>query len=178
MNVPRTRPIAARLSAERVVELLGLQPHPLEGGFFRETWRSSDEVEVERLNGRYVAGTAIYYLLTPDTFSEMHRLPIDEVFHFYLGDPVEMLWLSDSGGSRVLTLGTDLATGQLPQITVPADTWQGSRLAEGHRRHGYALLGTTVSPSFEVRDYERGARAMLTEGWPDQTPRIDALTRG
>src|SRR5581483_11176343 len=99
------------------------------------------------------AATAIYYLLTPDTVSAMHRLATDEIFHFYLGDPVEMLQLRPDGSHRVAILGPDLDAGQRPQIVVPRGVWQGARLVPGGR---FALLGTTVAPGFDYADYETG----------------------
>jgi predicted cupin superfamily sugar epimerase len=81
--------------------------------------------------------------LTPDTFSALHRLASDEVFHFYLGDPVEMLQVWPDGSHRVVLIGTDLAAGERPQVVVPRGIWQGARLRPGGR---FALLGTTVAP--------------------------------
>ncbi len=109
-----------------------------------------------RYGGARAAGTAIYYLLTPDTFSAMHRLASDEIFHFYLGDPVEMLHLHPDGTHQVLVIGPDLEAGQRPQVIVPRHTWQGARLIPGGR---YALLGTTVAPAFDYTDYETAPRA-------------------
>src|SRR5687767_7350802 len=111
------------LSASELIAMLGLKPLPQEGGYYRETYRSAD-----RLPGGKSAGTAIYYLLTPDTCSVLHRLPTDEVYHFYLGDPVELLVLGPVGG-EVVTLGSDIAARQVPQYVVPARRWQGSCLA-------------------------------------------------
>ena len=96
----------------------------MEGGWYRRTYTS--EVSVALLRGVRPYGTAIYYLLEEGTFSEMHMVASDEIFHFYLGDPVEMLHLyPESGGSEVFTLGPDLAAGQQAQLTVPAGVWQG-----------------------------------------------------
>lgn len=165
------------VTVEELKSLLGLVEHAQEGGFFAETWRSPHLLPAGALPGYAGAralGTAIYYLLTPDTFSEMHRLRSDEVFHFYLGDPVEMLQLAPGGAGRVVRLGADLAAGQRPQALVPAGVWQGSRLVPGGR---YALLGTTVAPGFEPEDCERGTRAELAAGWPEHAGLIAALTR-
>lgn len=163
-------------SADEVIRRLGLAPHPAEGGWFVETWRSAEGTAAEALPARYGGarrfGTAIYYLLTPDTVSAMHRLATDEVFHFYLGDPVTMLHLLPDGQGRIVTLGTDLAAGMRPQVVVPAGVWQGARLAPGGR---LALLGCTVAPGFEFDDYEHGARAALTAAWPAFADRIAAL---
>jgi predicted cupin superfamily sugar epimerase len=153
---------------------LQLVPHPAEGGWFAETYRSAETLEPAGGKGRRAHATAIYYLLTPETFSAMHRLAADEIFHFYLGDPVEMLELDPEGGGRVLRLGTDLASGMRPQIVVPRGVWQGSRLVPGGR---LALLGTTVSPGFEFDDYEPGERDALAGRFPEFRDLILALTR-
>lgn len=160
------------LSADDVVRLLELKPHPIEGGYFRETYRSS--ATLPAYGAERAVGTAIYYLLTHRTVSEMHRLPGDEVFHFYLGDPVRQLQLHPSGTTRTLTLGTDLATGQVPQCVVPAEVWQGSHLVDGP--HGFALLGATMAPGFDYRDYVTGGRAELTAQWPENDELIARLT--
>jgi len=146
--------------ADRIVRLLGLEPHPEEGGFFRETYRSQEATHPGGpFRGSRCLHTAIYYLLTADTFSAMHRLPGDEVFHFYLGDPVEMLELHPSGEGTVTVLGPDLET-MTPQHVVPGGTWQGSRLADGG---AWALLGTTMAPGFSYEDYEHGTASLLEE---------------
>src|SRR6185369_1787456 len=116
---------------------------------------------------------AIYYLLTPDTFSALHRLPADELFHFYSGDPVEMLQLAPDGSGRVVLIGNDLEAGQRPQVVVPRGTWQGCRLLAGGK---VALLGTTVAPGFEFSHYEGGVRMELSAGYPDFSELITALT--
>jgi hypothetical protein len=104
----------------------------------------------------------------------MHVLASDELFHFYLGDPVEMLQLWPSGRSALLTLGQDLLAGQVVQTLVPAGVWQGTRLlGEGQ----VALLGCSVVPGFDFADYTSGSYAELVEKWPGEAFRIKALTR-
>jgi predicted cupin superfamily sugar epimerase len=165
-------------TAQTVIDILGLQPHPEEGGWFTETWRTAETISAEALDGRYGGtarnhGTAIYYLVTPETFSALHKLESDEVFHFYMGDPVEQLQLFPDGTGRLVTLGTDLEAGQRPQVIVPQGIWQGAKLAEGG---SWALMGCTVAPGFDFADYEHGQRAALTEGWPAHAQAIAALT--
>jgi uncharacterized protein len=167
------------LSAEDVKKLLGLKPHPCEGGWYVRTYESGELVAAEGFaDGRYagarLTGTAIYYLLEPDTFSEIHRLKSDEVFHFYMGDSVEMLQLREGGGGTVVVIGNDLVKGQRPQVAVERGVWQGSRLVEGGK---WALLGCTVSPGFEFEDYETGGRDELIARWPEFAEEIAALTR-
>jgi predicted cupin superfamily sugar epimerase len=160
------------MTAGEIKALLNLQPHPMEGGFFRQTYAAEAAVELPR--GPRTLGTAIYYLLEPGTFSEMHVLASDEIFHFYLGDPVEMLQLYPDGRSVVVTLGPDLAADQHVQLTVPAGVWQGTRLIGGGK---VALLGCTVTPGFDYADYRGGVYAELAAKWPQEAERIRALTR-
>ena len=130
--------------------------------------------EDKRYDGARRTGTAIYYLLEPDTFSEMHRLKSDEVFHFYAGDAVEMLQLIEKGQGARVVIGNDLLRGQRPQVIVERGVWQGSRLVQGGR---WALLGCTVSPGFEFEDYETGLRENLCAAWPEFVSEITTLTR-
>jgi predicted cupin superfamily sugar epimerase len=166
------------MNADEIKRLLNLEPHPCEGGWFRQTWRSDEEIPQAALPLRYsaarAAGTCIYYLLEPGTFSEMHRLASDEIFHFYYGDPVEMLQLLPDGSGRTVILGNDLARGQTPQLVVPKNVWQGSRLTHGGQ---IALIGCTVSPGFDYVDYETGRRDDLTRTYSQFADLIGMLTR-
>jgi predicted cupin superfamily sugar epimerase len=171
--------MALALTATEVIQKLALAPHPREGGWFIQTYAAAERLAPEwfadgRYNGERAASTAIYYLLEPDTFSEMHRLQSDEVFHFYAGDPVEMLQLTPDGRGRQVLLGNDLASEARPQVLAPRGVWQGSRLVPGGR---WALLGCTVSPGFAYEDYESGRRDALTAGWPEWEAMIAELTR-
>lgn len=166
------------MTADEIKALLHLQPHPVEGGFYRRTYTSA--VSVALLGGVRPYGTAIYYLLEEGTFSEMHVLASDEIFHFYLGDPVEMFFLLLDGSSAVVTLGPDLAAGQRPQVLVPAGVWQGARLVDDGKTGGgkVALLGCTVTPGFDFADYRSGKYEELAAGWPLEREWIKRLTRG
>ena len=167
------------MTAEDVKKILGLQPHPREGGWYVMTYEAAEKLgseafEDKRYEGERRTGTAIYYLLEPDTFSEMHRLKSDEVFHFYAGDAVEMLQLTEKGMGAMVVIGNDLLRGERPQVIVERGVWQGSRLVEGGR---WALLGCTVSPGFEFEDYEAGVREDLCEAWPEFVTEITVLTK-
>ena len=167
------------VSLEDVKSLLRLEPHPREGGCYVRTWEAKETLPAEafahaRYSGPRRTSTAIYYLLEPGTFSEMHRLKSDEVFHHYLGSPVEMLQLHADGGSARIVIGSDLAAGERPQVVVERGVWQGSRMLGGT---GFALLGCTVSPGFEYEDYEQGTRAQLCAEWPEWSEIIAELTR-
>ena len=160
------------MTADEIKALLNLQPHPIEGGHFRRTYTSPMPLNLPR--GQRPAGTAIYYLLEPGTFSEMHLLSSDEIFHFYLGDPVEMLQLYEDGRSALFTLGQDLMDDQHVQLVVPAGVWQGTRLIGNGQ---LALLGCTVTPGFDLADYRSGTAEELIAKWPAQADRIRDLTR-
>lgn len=168
--------------AHAIVERLRLEPLPLEGGFFRQTWRDP-------------AGSAIYFLLTPENFSALHRLAQPELWHFYAGDPVEHVRLSGAGAIRT-RLGPNILAGEAPQLLVPAGAWQGARSAVGDRfgppsdnaqrdpaqaascRHcGWSLLGCTLAPPWDERGFELGERAVLLRQFPAAAEIIRALTR-
>lgn len=164
------------LTADDVIRLLKLQPHPIEGGFFRETYRSPEMIPASALPRHPAtrpAGTAIYYLLKPGSLSEMHVLPGEEVFHFYMGGPVRMLQLWPDGSAKEVTLGTNLAAGEVPQLVVPGGVWQGSELVDDS---SFALLGATMAPGFDYKDYVTGKRAELIAKWPASAERITRLT--
>lgn len=165
--------------AEELIRLLHLEPLPREGGWYRETHRSALHLPASVLGPRYraarSASTAIFYLLTSGTFSALHRLPTEEVFHFYLGDPVEMLQLGPApqDGGRIDTLGPDILAGQHVQAVVPAGVWQGSVLRSGG---AFALMGTTMTPGFDFADYEAADRDDLIAAFPDFREKITLLT--
>lgn len=162
---------------EAVIRELGLVPLPEEGGLYAETYRSDGIIPGGAVSGRHASprrcATAIYYLITPERFSALHRVTSTEVFHFYLGDPVDMLQLHPDGTGRTLTIGTQLWSGQRPQVVVRRGVWQGTRLKPGGR---FALLGCTVSPGFEFEDYEHGRRDHLLAAYPDFAAQIGLLT--
>lgn len=169
----------ARPTAEQVIAALDLEPLPVEGGYFRRTYCSARSADVLAWPGATVsrpAGTAIYFMLTAeeDCFSEIHALPFDEIFHFYLGDPVDMLLLAPGGDAERVTLGTDIVIGHQVQHVVPATVWQGSRLRPGGE---FALLGATMAPGFDFEDYVAGDRAKLIAEFPGEAGLIRTLTR-
>ncbi len=163
------------MDAQTIIRQLGLQLHP-EGGFYRETYRSGETIAAAALPPRYGKdrsfSTAVYYLLTPDSFSTLHRLRSDELFHFHLGDPVTMLQLHDDGRGETIILGQDIVAGQQLQVVVPRGAWQGMFLNDGGR---FALLSTTVAPGFDFADFEVGSREALILQYPSHRALIDRL---
>ena len=163
------------MTADEVKLRLGLAPHPREGGWYVRTYEAVELVNVDaRYDGPRRTGTAIYYMLEPGTFSEMHVLESDEIFHHYMGGAVEMLQLWTDGTSKRVVIGKDLNGGERPQAVVPRGVWQGSRLVAGGR---WALLGCTVSPGFAYEDYASGGYDELAARWPDWAEMIRGLTR-
>lgn len=145
--------------AQQIIETYKLEPLPSEGGYYRETYRSGEVLSNDQLSNRYNGErslyTCIYYLLTPDSRSLIHRIKSDEIFHFYSGDEVEMLLLFPDGGGKLITLGSKLSEENNFQQIVRHGEWIGMRLIPGGE---YALMGTTVSPGFEFEDFELGKR--------------------
>jgi predicted cupin superfamily sugar epimerase len=159
--------------AEKIIAELGLAPLPQEGGYFRSTWMS----EARLASGR-AAGSAIWFLLTPENFSAWHRLAAAELWHFYAGDPVEHGQIDPADGAlHVTRLGAEVTAGQRPQCVVSGGVWQAARLATVARPRGWALLGCTVTPAWDEREFELGGRAALRREFPAAAEWIEALTR-
>jgi predicted cupin superfamily sugar epimerase len=162
------------LEAGAIIERLGLQPHP-ERGYYAETYRAPAVVRSERHGGARAASTAIYFLVTahePATF--LHRLVSDEVFHLYDGGSLEIVRLFPDGTWDVARLGMDLHAGERPQIVVPAGTWFGTELVAGA---SHCLVGCTVAPGFEFRDFELAEGPELAARYPEAAERIRRMSR-
>lgn len=154
------------LTAEEVIAKLELIPLPEEGGFYRETYRDPGVIASEALphhDGDRSYSTCIYYLITPEEFSGLHAVKSTEIFHFYAGDPVEMIQIDSHSELNRVVLGSDLSQNQNPQVVVPKEIWQGTRLIPGGK---WALLGCTVAPGFEFSDFIGGDYESLSERFP------------
>ncbi len=166
------------LTAAQIIERLKLVPLTIEGGHFRETYRSELSLPAGALPHEYGGdrnvSTAIYYLLTPDTFSAIHIVKSDEVFHFYAGDAVEMLRLWPDGSAQIVIISNDLTAGHEPQLVVPAGVWQGCRLVEGGK---WAFMGCTVAPGFDYADFALGDRDQLIAKYPGHAAMIHTLMK-
>jgi uncharacterized protein len=143
---------------EEIIELLGLEPLPDEGGMFRRTHLDPHS-------------SAIYYLLVAPDFSSLHALAVTETYHWYAGAPLRLLLMHPDGSSDEPVLGPDLAAGQRPQVVVPAGTWQGSSPAGA-----WTLAGTTTAPAFDWAGFRLGDRSDLVGRYPGSRTRITALT--
>jgi uncharacterized protein len=123
-------PVTASPSPDEIIRGFGLAPHP-EGGFFKETYRSPEVITQsslpQRFGGDRCFSTAIYYLLTQGQKSKLHRIHSDEMWHFYLGDPLIVAGIDQSGQPYEIVLGQDIGAGQRVQYTVKAGHWFGAR---------------------------------------------------
>jgi predicted cupin superfamily sugar epimerase len=162
------------LTADQVIEELALVAHP-EGGWFRESFRSTLSVGDAVHASEHAASTAIYFLLRQGEFSAFHWLNSDEVWHHYSGDVLELHVMDAKGGLQAVRVGTGLAHGERPQAVVPREHWQAARVAAGPA--GFVLCGCTVAPGFEFSDFVMPPRAELVERFPQHTALITSLTR-
>ncbi|MBN9673282.1 cupin domain-containing protein [Roseibium aggregatum] len=141
--------LSCELTAESVVGLLNMQPHP-EGGYYVETFRD----DITDTDGR-AASTLIYFLLPEGILSRWHKVDAVETWHWYAGAPLELSISANGRDKTVLTLGNDLAAGERPQGIVPRDGWQQARSLGA-----WTLVGCTVAPGFLFEGFE-----MAAPGW-------------
>lgn len=160
MAAPAQAPAAE--AAQRLVQQLGLQPHP-EGGFYRETFRDAAPAGGGGAGGR-AASTAILYLLPAGAKSSLHRLDASECWHAYMGGPLTIVELDPAaGGARTTVLGHDLGAGQVLQHVVSPGVWFGAAPCDGTE---WALVGCTVAPGFEFSKFEMGDKEQLLAEFP------------
>ena len=146
-------------TAEEISDILDLEPLALEGGMWVQTFKDKNS-------------TAIYYLLSENNFSAMHKLEATEIYHYYAGAPAQMLLLDSVGNIEEPVLGADLDSGHRPQVIVGPGVWQGSRTTGE-----WTLLGTTMAPPYSQEMFQLADREELLKGWPDIEQKIYELTR-
>lgn len=166
-----------RPPADYWIHQLQLTEH-VEGGAFREVYRSPLLVAAPALPGTFGAGrnicTSIYFLLKDDQFSAFHRIKSDELWHFYYGDPLIVYEIDNRGKLTEHLLGNDPVQGQQFQCAVKAGSWFASRVKAGG---AYALAGCTVAPGFDFADFELAEREALAKEYPHHAKLIGELTR-
>jgi uncharacterized protein len=150
------------------IDHLNMQRHP-EGGFYAETYRSTGKID--SIDRHY--STAIYFLLLEDKFSAFHRIRSDEMWHFYAGSAIEVLVLEKEGQLKTYRLGSHPEQGETFQLLVPAGLWFASRMLD---QSAYGLVGCTVAPGFDFRDFEMARRSELIQQYPQHTETITLLT--
>ncbi len=160
-----------------LVERFQLLPHP-EGGFYKETYRSDEQIEQgalpERFSGNRPFSTAIYFLLEKGNFSAFHRIQSDECWHFYAGQTLHVHVIHLTGQYELLKLGNDLSQGETFQAMVPAGSWFASETAEGGE---FSFVGCTVAPGFDFADFELAKADGLTALFPIHESLIRRLCR-
>ncbi|MEM8509080.1 MAG: cupin domain-containing protein [Bacteroidota bacterium] len=162
---------------ERLVQKLGLVPHP-EGGYFKETYRSIGAIPTGVLGKPFQGNrnfcTAIYFLLTSDSFSAFHKIEQDEIWHFYCGAPITLHQISPEGDYSKQLIGSNILTGETPQLVVPARSWFAAAVDEKDR---YALVGCTVAPGFDFSDFTLANCDSLVAKFPQHKEIIVQFTR-
>ncbi|MCX6152381.1 MAG: cupin domain-containing protein [Ignavibacteriales bacterium] len=155
---------------------LNLLPHP-EGGYYRETYRSSELVLEDSLPKRYKGNrnlsTSIYFLLEGEQYSKFHRLKSDEIWHFYSGSSLTIHSIDQNGNYKKVRISSSLEDGDFPQVVIPSGVWFSAELNE---KDSFALIGCTVSPGFDFDDFELGRKDDLLIQFPKYKSLIEKLT--
>lgn len=162
---------------QKIVETLKLQPHP-EGGYYKETYRSIDSIPNSVLGPSFSGSrnycTAIYFLLTSDNFSAFHRIKQDEIWHYYSGSSLYVHVITTDNEYKKYSVGMQLEEGELPQLMVPAGCWFASSVKN---KDDYSLVGCTVAPGFDFKDFVLADRNKLVDQYPDHQDVIKQFTR-
>jgi len=165
------------LTPEEIIRVLGLKKHPT-CGFVAETYRSAHAVPGASLpagfEGPRPLGSVLYFMVTPDAHIALHRIRCDQMYHHYLGSPLEALLLYPDGTGAKLTVGQDLLSGTRPQLFIPGGTFHITRLKSDD---GFALLGTTEWPGVEPADVELGDPQVLAQRFPQHAEDLRAFVR-
>ena len=148
------------MTYKEIIKHYDLSPHP-EGGFYRRTY-ASPVATAFRGSNRPVC-TAILFLLTAGQYSRLHRIPQDEMWHFYLGGALRLAMITPEGDTQEIFLGQDILADQMVQYTVPAGSWFGATPAENS---AYSLVGCTVAPGFCMDELELGDEKDLLAVFP------------
>lgn len=164
-----------QLTHQELVVTLKMMPHP-EGGYFSETYRCNDSVNLEQYGDRAL-GTSIYFLLPRGDVSHFHRLRSDEIWHFHQGDNISVVILKSDGSVEKVIAGPVGKDGARPQVIIPKGTWFGA-IHEAEHSHGYTLVGCTVTPGFDFADFEMATRTgLLQEFKGSQREAIDWILK-
>lgn len=165
------------MTIETLVKELDLFPHP-EGGFYKETYRSESKIPESCLSHDFKGdrnfATGIYFLIEKDNFSALHKIKSDETWHFYYGDALEVIEISEQGILTITNIGANILKGETFQHTVKANTWFGSRVSGNGL---FSFVGCTVYPGFDFNDFELANREELIKLFPNHQNIITELTR-
>jgi uncharacterized protein len=161
------------MTVSDIVGHLQMLPHP-EGGYYRETYRAQEQAMFENMEGKRNLATAIYFLIEKNNFSALHKIKSDETWHFYDGDALEVIEITEEGEVIKTAIGRNLQQGEVYQYTVKAGRWFGSRVKEDG---SYSLVGCTVAPGFDFRDFELAKQQTLCRQYPQHEELIQEMTR-
>jgi predicted cupin superfamily sugar epimerase len=165
------------MTVETLVEELNLLPHP-EGGYYKETYRSEGKITQACLSSDFKGdrniATGIYFLIEKGNFSALHKIKSDETWHFYYGDALEVIEISEQGNLSITQIGSNILKGETFQYTVRANTWFSSRV---FGNGNFSLVGCTVYPGFDFNDFELAKRDKLIQLFPQHSQLISELTR-
>ena len=163
------------ITADEMRALLRLDPHPT-CGFVRETYRSPDRIAPGGLPAPFAdgrpLGSALYFMVTPERHVHLHRIRNDQLYHYYLGDPLELLMLRTDGTSEKVVVGPDLRNGQHVQLLIPGNTFHTARIV-GARR--WFLGASTEWPGVEPSDVELGNLEVLASKYPQAAAELRAI---
>lgn len=154
------------------IDSLNLDSHP-EGGFFKETYRSK-EIVINRNGSSRSVSTGIYFLIDSNSFSAFHKIESDEMWHFYAGVPLTVYIIKPSGNLEIMKIGKNIQNGEQLQGVVPAGSWFASKVSEPNQ---YSLVGCTVAPGFDFKDFVLATREELSKEFPQHSKIIKELTR-
>lgn len=159
-------PTAAPLTAEEIRTLLDLTPNAT-CGYVRVTFESKHELAAGTLPAPYGAarplGSALYFMVTPEEPVKLHRISNDQLYHYYLGDPLEVLMMKTDGTTELVVVGPDLRAGQLVQLLIPGGTFHTARVI-GSRQ--WFLGASTEWPGVIPADVELGNADELAAKYP------------
>ena len=150
------------MTAQDIIAHLDLQPHP-EGGHFKETYRSQSSMELDDYQGKRNYSTAIYYLVSSGVISAFHKIKQDEMWHFYTGSTLELHIISKQGSYKTVLIGNRFELGEVPQYVIKGGAYFAARVVPSGT---YSLVGCTVSPGFDFKDFIMPSRKVLLEQFP------------
>lgn len=159
------------MSTAEIITKLNLTPHP-EGGFYRETYRCSDQLDNKSGKQRNIS-TSIYYLLENENKSHFHRIQSDELWYFHQGKPIEIVCIINDRIELIL-LGNNVTDEEIPQVCIPKNTWFAARVKG---QSGFGLVSCSVAPGFDFEDFEMAKRNDLIKMYPNLSETIMEFTR-
>lgn len=155
------------MKAEEIIKTLGLERHPSEGGYFKRTYESDLNANIDHKRRKLL--TSIYYMLTNENpIGYLHRNKSDIIHFHHQGSPIKYLIVKPSGEIKEITLGPDIANGERPQLIVKGGDWKASQLCSG----SYGLISEAVSPGFEFEDNELANADMIQQIYPELISRL------